>query len=91
MKAAQVTGLFAGIAAAHSAVWKVTADGNEYGHTTHQILPSLTSCSLRYPARDVRIDNFLGAKRIEWKFTNAFNFAWHAITDVESPGFACGC
>jgi hypothetical protein len=40
MKAVQFTGLFAGISAAHSAVWKVTADGNEYVCVVHNVFLS---------------------------------------------------
>jgi hypothetical protein len=86
MKSVLAAGLFSGLAAAHSAAWSVTVDGAKFVPAS---LSSGRSDNVRYPARDVRSDNVLGAKRIEWKFDNAYNFPWHAITDVESQGFAC--
>jgi hypothetical protein len=72
MKFVATTLLFAGSAAAHSAVWTVKIDGTVY------------------PARDARMDQQLGAKRIEWSFADEKNFTWMAISDVLSPSIACG-
>jgi hypothetical protein len=46
-------------------------------------------CS-RYLARDARVDDWVGAKRIEWGYTDQQNFTWMAITDTQIPDFACG-
>jgi hypothetical protein len=47
-----------------------------------------------YPARDARMDAQLGAKRIEWTYTNNIGTSgkpepWQAVTDVLSPGITC--
>ena len=50
----------------------------------------------RYPARDARIDDDLGAKRIEWirgqKVKSAMlseGNAWNPITNVDSAAITC--
>lgn len=47
-----------------------------------------------YPARDARMDAQLGAKRVEWTYTNNIGTSgkpepWQAITDVLNPGITC--
>ncbi|KAF1810919.1 hypothetical protein P152DRAFT_475360 [Eremomyces bilateralis CBS 781.70] len=44
----------------------------------------------KYPARDARLDDYVGAMRIEWSYTDNQNFTWMALNDVESQGIACG-
>jgi hypothetical protein len=44
----------------------------------------------RYLARDARLDDWVGAKRIEWGYTDNDNFTWMALTDTSTQGFACG-
>lgn len=47
-----------------------------------------------YPARDARMDAQLGAKRIEWTYTNNIGTSgkpepWQAIVNVSDPGITC--
>jgi hypothetical protein len=44
----------------------------------------------RYLARDARLDDWVGAKRIEWGYTDNQNFTWMALNDPTTPGIACG-
>ncbi|KAF2674415.1 hypothetical protein BT63DRAFT_435525 [Microthyrium microscopicum] len=73
MKTVIATSLLAGIqlAAAHSGVWNLDIDGNNY------------------PARDTRLDGKLGAKRIEWSFSDS-GVPWAPIPNVNNAGMACG-
>jgi hypothetical protein len=36
------------------------------------------------------MDDWVGAKRIEWSYDDQQNFTWMALTDHTSPDFACG-
>jgi len=42
-----------------------------------------------YPARDARFDGKLGAKRIEWGFTDS-GVVWAPVKGLTSQGMACG-
>lgn len=47
-----------------------------------------------YPARDARMDAQLGAKRVEWAYTNNIGTSgkpepWQAITNVLDAGITC--
>ncbi len=44
----------------------------------------------KYLARDARLDDWAGAKRIEWSFLDEQNFTWHAINDAQAQSIACG-
>lgn len=44
----------------------------------------------RYLARDARLDDWVGAKRIEWSYDDQQNFTWMAINDHTSQSIACG-
>ena len=35
------------------------------------------------------MDEFVGAKRIEWSFKDRNNFVWQAMNNVEDPGITC--
>jgi hypothetical protein len=41
-----------------------------------------------YPARDTRMDGKLGAKRIEWSFSDG-GLPWAPIPSVNNAGMAC--
>lgn len=66
----------------------------ELSGSTHCLFYFLIDIYLRYPGRDARIDDQLGAKRIEWhrevvvKNHNVAN-AWNPVTDVESDAITC--
>ena len=36
------------------------------------------------------MDDWVGAKRIEWSYTDQQNFTWHAINNDQIPDIACG-
>ena len=42
-----------------------------------------------FPARAARIEDLVGAKRIEWSFKDRDNFVWKALNDVTIKGIAC--
>jgi len=56
----------------------------------HYAIKELTVDGTKYLARDARLDDWVGAKRIEWSFSDNEDFTWMALTDVTKPGFACG-
>jgi hypothetical protein len=50
----------------------------------------LGSDETRYPARDARIDDELGAKRIEWhRGQKMKGNPWNPVTNVETPAITC--
>jgi hypothetical protein len=58
--------------------------------TAHSGVWSVKVDGTTYPARDARMDEQLGAKRIEWSFKDVDNFTWKAVTDVLNPAITCG-
>ncbi|KAF1981995.1 lytic polysaccharide monooxygenase [Aulographum hederae CBS 113979] len=65
------------------------------GAAAHSAVWTINFDGTEYPALDARMDKDLGAKRIEWTFTNNNGVEgrpapWQAITDVTSPGITCG-
>jgi cellulase len=56
----------------------------------HYSIKELTIDGNKYLARDARLDDWVGAKRIEWSFKDNEDFTWMATTNVNAPGFACG-
>jgi hypothetical protein len=65
------------------------------GYTTaHSAVWTINFDGTTYPARDARMDAQLGAKRIEWTYTNNIGTSgkpepWQAIVDVLNPGITC--
>ena len=62
--------------------------------TAHSAVWNIEFDGTTYPARDARMDAQLGAKRVEWTFTNNIGTdgkpaPWQAITDVLDPDITC--
>jgi hypothetical protein len=89
MKAAQFSVLFAGFSSAHYAIKSLVIDGNRLVNPRKLILNHILRVC-RFPARDARIDEFVGAKRIEWSFKDRNNFVWQALNNVLDPSITCG-
>jgi hypothetical protein len=89
MKIAVAALVFVSLSNAHSGVWKITFDSNEYIQCSYNI--ELTSNSVcRYPGRDARIDDDLGAKRVEWhRGEKVKGNPWSPVTDVLDPAITC--
>jgi len=58
--------------------------------SAHYAIKELTIDGTKYLARDARLDDWVGAKRIEWSYSDNQDFTWMALNDVTSPGFTCG-
>jgi len=56
----------------------------------HYAIKELTIDGNKYLARDARLDDWVGAKRIEWSYTDNQDFTWMALNDVTAQGFTCG-
>ena len=85
MKAVTASMLFAGLATAHSGVWRIDFDHVSYAYV--HICPFSTNIAYRYPGRDARIEWMRGEKVKSAVLKE--EKAWNPITDVESPAVTC--
>jgi len=88
MKNTIIIALLSSVAHAHSGVWNLEIDGLRYIvmlKTSGRIVLTIF-CS--YPARDARMDGKLGAKRIEWSFSDSGRL-WGPVEKVDDPAITC--
>jgi hypothetical protein len=82
--------LLAGLVHAHSGVWTITVDGIRYVYwRSYSLIPLLTYLLRSYPARDARMDGRLGAKRVEWGFSDSGGRTWGPVENVNDQALAC--
>jgi hypothetical protein len=88
MKSTIIITLLSSLAHAHSGVWNLEIDGLRYIVMLKTSVRIMLTIFCSYPARDARMDGKLGAKRIEWSFSDS-GILWGPVDKVDDPALTC--